>query len=88
LNFAAECDRWRISDREAAALSSALLQDLGYITQNDKSCVLDRRRERRERHFVFTIQSSNEFFGLYFDGKKIKPEKLKITMVLTIHALK
>jgi hypothetical protein len=51
-NFAAECDRWRISDRAAAALSSALLQDSGYITQNDKSCVLDRSKMRRKRHFL------------------------------------
>jgi hypothetical protein len=41
LNFAAECDRWRILDRAATALSSAFFQNLGYKTQNDKSCVLD-----------------------------------------------
>jgi hypothetical protein len=37
--FAINCDRRRISDRAAASLSRAILQDSGLITPTDKSQV-------------------------------------------------
>ncbi|KAK4871936.1 hypothetical protein RN001_016060 [Aquatica leii] len=46
---ARECDRWGLSDRSAAAVSSALLQDLGIVTENDTASVIDRSKIRRER---------------------------------------
>jgi hypothetical protein len=36
-NFAIECDRHRISDISASAIASAVLQDLGVITENEGS---------------------------------------------------
>ena len=35
--FIAEVDRYKISDRAAAALSTALLRDLGLVTNTDNS---------------------------------------------------
>lgn len=47
--LARECDRWGLSDRGAAAVSTALLQDLGIITEQETSSVIDRSKVRRER---------------------------------------
>ncbi|KAK4880508.1 hypothetical protein RN001_008654 [Aquatica leii] len=46
---ARECDRWGLSDRSAAAVCSALLQDLVIVTENDTASVIDRSKIRRER---------------------------------------
>ena len=72
-NFARECDRHGVSDRSAAKLASAVLQDLGVINEEDKSKVIDRNKVQRER--VKSRRSANdskirELTGLYFDGRK------------------
>ena len=48
-NFARECDRYGISDRAAAALGTALLVDLGIVTDSDKTNVITRDKVRRAR---------------------------------------
>ena len=41
-NFVAECDRYNISDRAAAALATGLLRDLGLVSDVDNKMVVDR----------------------------------------------
>ena len=43
------CDRTGVSDRSAAIIASAVLQDFGVVTSDDKSFVVDRSKVRRER---------------------------------------
>jgi hypothetical protein len=49
---ARECDRHGVSDRCAASLVSAVLQDVGMINEHDSSMVIDRSKIRRERKRV------------------------------------
>lgn len=81
-NFAAECDRHGVSDRSAAKLATAVLQDLGIIHEDDKSKIIDRNKVRRERHRVrkdaSVINNDNKLIALFFDGRKdmtMKQEK-------------
>ncbi|VEN46785.1 unnamed protein product [Callosobruchus maculatus] len=75
-SFARECDRHGISDRTAASISSALLQDIGFISETDTSKVIDRNKVRREREkHRKELQGANISHiveGLYFDGRKDK----------------
>ena len=41
-NLARMCKRFQISDRAAAAIASSVVQDLGLITDDDKTYVIDR----------------------------------------------
>ena len=76
-NVARECDRQTdrhgVSDRCAASLVSAVLEDVGLIHDQDSSMVIDRSKIRRECERVRKeLQSnlSNSVSGLYFDGRK------------------
>jgi len=74
-SLARECDRRGVSDRCAAALATAVLQDVGMIKDNDYSMVIDRSKVRRERIKIRKqLQTSavKEVSGLYFDGRKDK----------------
>ena len=67
------CDRHGVSDRAAASLTTAVLQDMQVINQGNKSQVIDRSKVRRECHKNrndLTDGSSTTLLGLYFDGKK------------------
>jgi hypothetical protein len=76
------CDRYGVSDRSAAAIASAVLQDIGVVTTEDKSKVIDRSKVRRERQENrsnlqddgLDVLSTNKLTGtgLYFDGRKDK----------------
>ena len=46
---ARECDRHGVSDRCAASIISAVLQDVGIINEHDSSMVVDKNKVRRER---------------------------------------
>ncbi|CAH1106157.1 unnamed protein product [Psylliodes chrysocephalus] len=73
--FARECDRYGVSDRSAASLSFALLQDLGIINEQDTSEIIDRNKVRREREkHRKELQNKNMEVvkALYFDGRKDK----------------
>ena len=48
-SLALACDRHGVSDRAAAGIASALLQDVGIIHEGDVSKVIDRSKVRRER---------------------------------------
>lgn len=74
--LARECDRHGISDRAAAAIASAVLQDFGLISPDDSQNVIDKskiRRERmRKRNILQDMQASEggDLRSLYFDGRK------------------
>ena len=43
------CDRFGLSDRAAAIITSAVLQDIGIVHEGDVTHVIDRNKIRRER---------------------------------------
>ena len=47
--LAAACDRTGVSDRAAAVLVSAVLQNMKMVSPNERSKVIDRSKIRRER---------------------------------------
>lgn len=47
--LARACDRHGMSDRSAAAVASAVLEDCGLVTADDISNVIDKNKVRRER---------------------------------------
>jgi hypothetical protein len=68
-------DRYGLSDRASAAVATAVLQDIGLVTEEDKSHVIDRsklRRERAKKRKYVVERNSNVLFGLFFDGRKDK----------------
>lgn len=75
--FAKTCDRHGISDRSAAALASAVLHDVGIVTPEDPSKIIDRskvRRERQKNRSTLQLRELSEInlHGLYYDGRKDK----------------
>ena len=82
-SFIAECDRYNISDRAAAALATGLLRDFGYVTDIDRSMVIDRfsiRRRRLKRRAEAKLKREEQGMGqikcLGFDGKRDKGTKV------------
>lgn len=75
--LARACDRHGVSDRCAAALASAVLQDFGVITPTDKSKVIDKNRIRRERKksvHIFNFANRQMICVVYIlMAEKIKP---------------
>lgn len=69
-------DRYRISNRASAAITSAVLQDIGIVSQTEKSFVIDKNKLRREKEKVRvrlqerSCEAVNVPFGLYFDGRR------------------
>jgi len=73
--FAEACDRTGVSNRAAAFLASSMLQDVGIITENDTSSVIDKckiqRARKKSRMNNVTLNNSVIYLqSLYFDGKK------------------
>ena len=72
------CDRFVLSDRSAAAVANAVLQDVGFLSEANPSIVVDRHKLRRERQRVRKAlqkggdESSLPILGVYFDGRKDK----------------
>lgn len=86
-NVALSADRFNVSDRATASICSAFLVDLGMVTSDNKSMVIDRHKIRRERELIrnkikadINIElSKNEIVAIYFDGRKdltISKEKI------------
>ncbi|KAK0055599.1 hypothetical protein Bpfe_014874 [Biomphalaria pfeifferi] len=72
-SLALACDPYGVSDRAAAGIASAVLQDVGIIQERDVSKVIDRskvRRERCKKRGTLCASVSNTITGLYFDGRK------------------
>lgn len=79
-------ERFNTPDNEVAAIASAALQDAGFITRDDKSKVIDRKKISRQRDLyrrqaqeedakVFQVQPLR---GTYFDGKLDRNTKVKV----------
>lgn len=68
-------DRYGLSDRAAAAVASAVLQDLSVVIPDDSSHVIDRsklRRERAKKRKYGIERNSVVLVGLFLDGRKDK----------------
>jgi len=64
-NTAAICDRYVITDRSAAVLVNAVLQDYGVLSEKNPSLVTDRHKLRRERQRVReSLQKEGDESGL------------------------
>ncbi|KAJ2945333.1 hypothetical protein O0L34_g9424 [Tuta absoluta] len=70
------CDRYGVSNRSAAAITTAVLEDLGLVSSEEKSLVVDKSKLRRARNKVRNnLQTSIpdlKLEGIYFDGRKDK----------------
>ena len=77
------CERYQLSDRAGAAIATSTLQDMGMITENDKSLIIDPSKLRRERERCREEIRQKESFnfkfvtGLYFDGRKDATQTMK-----------
>ena len=75
-NLARICERYQLSDRAAAAVANSVLVDVGLVTEDDKTRIIDRSKLRRERERCRNEIRSEEQqnFGLvnavYLDGRK------------------
>ena len=70
------CDRFKISDRAASAVSFALLKDFNMVPPDDNRLLIDQNKVRRERTKQRKLLQETEIMenirGLYFDGRKDK----------------
>ena len=77
------CLSYQLSDRARAAIATSTLQDMGMITENDKSLITDlsklRREKERCREAICQKESFNFTFvtGSYFDGRKDVTQTMK-----------
>lgn len=76
-NLVMAIDRTGISTRQAAIIANAVLQDVGMITAEDTTMVIDRHKIIREqqlfhRHILDKTENNStvNIKGLYFDGRK------------------
>lgn len=74
--LARACDRHGLSDRTAAAVATAVLEDLGVVTTHDLSNVIDtskiRRARKRKRNELQRSQKNQVVRAIFFDGRKDK----------------
>lgn len=76
-NTAEVSTRYDVSDRAAAAIATAVLQDFGIVSELDTSNVIDKSKLRREKQKVSANLKrqrtenlrANPLLGLYFDGR-------------------
>jgi hypothetical protein len=72
--LALTCDRYGVSDRAGAAIASAVLKDVGIVTETNRDKVIDRsklRRERkRKRQSLLDGKQPHNLHGLFFDGRR------------------
>jgi hypothetical protein len=76
------CDRYGISDRAGAVIATAVLEDLGIVSQSTPTNVVDRYKLRRERELtrkctMDTAETHDSIQTLYYDGRKDRTLKLE-----------
>lgn len=78
-NVANICDRYSISDRAAASLTSAVLEDYGIITNDNTDNIVDRNKIRRakEKFRSALFYEPEKLMGLYFDGRKDRTKQIE-----------
>ena len=84
-SYAAQLDKYNISDGAGAALATALLEDLGMVTEKNRSLVFDRFKIRRARQRVRSAKKkekkadlSGKIYCIGTDGKRDKHTKVII----------
>ena len=76
--FTLLCDRVGVSDRAAAMLATAVMDDTGALQSQGPSAIVDRSKIRRLRKDLRTAaceiqrKEKKTLLGLYFDGRKDK----------------
>ena len=75
INTAIICDRFSIDDRDAGAVCSAFAQDLGLVTEENRSLVVDKSKIRRDKaHTQEVVRGKRRLnkspIALSFDGRK------------------
>ena len=89
---ARECDRFFLTNRAAAAIITAVLRDIGFVTRDNPTNIVDRHKISRERRkhglnqLVANRGKLGALRGLYFDGKKCrtlvrKTRKVKVRIL-------
>lgn len=77
-HVAQEADRYGLSDRATATICTALLCDLGLVSELDQTMTFDKNKVRRERN-VFQNKlivdsrpndADEQIDAIYFDGRK------------------
>lgn len=71
--FSVACDRVGVSDRGAAILASAILDDVGFINATNNNFVIDKSKVRRARENSrgkLQAEKVANISALYFDGRK------------------
>lgn len=67
-------DRYNLSDEAVAAICTGLLTDMGIVTKNDRSQVIDRMKVHRARVNARTMELSQQELtninAIFFDGRK------------------
>lgn len=83
--FAAELDRYNVPDGAGAALATALLEDLGIVTEQERKLVFDRFKIRRSRQIHRAVKKKEKKAELEgkiacigTDGKRDKKTKVII----------
>jgi len=77
-NVAKASDRYALSDRAVAEITSGVLHDYGIVTLENSSQVIDRHKVRRERQKyrrsvqAVSASTATDVLGIYFDGRKDK----------------
>ena len=70
------CEQYQLSDRAATAIANSVLVNVGIITEDEKTCLIDRSKLRRERgkcHQEIQKEEQQNFRlvnAIYFDGRK------------------
>lgn len=74
--LAIACDRTGVSDRTAAIIFSAVLKDVGLLSETNPTMTIDRmkiRRTRKEqRELLIHNKTKTTLLAIFFDGRKDK----------------
>ncbi|CAH1115201.1 unnamed protein product [Psylliodes chrysocephalus] len=70
------CDRYGLSDRSAAAVATAVLQEVGIVTKESSVQIINKNKLRRARKYLRTkiinLVDCEPITAMYFDGRKDK----------------
>lgn len=76
------CERYGIANRAGAALVTAVLEDIGVVTPDDKRLVVDHHKLKRARNSCRKMLRENKnvtkFPGLFIDGRKDRTLKATV----------
>jgi hypothetical protein len=73
--LATACDKTGVSDRAAAMISSAVIEDVGLLSKTNPTMTIDRmkiRRARKEQRELLIHKETTPLLAIFFDGRKDK----------------